>query len=120
MNKNVLGEDTIIEIGKSIPLSKFRAFFEAATGKELPGCEFQPWLNTQAGKTLQEAAAAYSQAAERKSLGEILLENRFTFISDSDKAFINAFNQEIENFGYDFSRSVYTLSLKLTSFSSCY
>jgi hypothetical protein len=106
MNKNILHEDTIIEIGKSIPLYKFRAFFEEATGKELSGWEFQPWLNTQAGKTLKESLAAFCHATERKSINELLAEERFKIITDADKAFITAFDHEISKLGYDFGGGI--------------
>jgi hypothetical protein len=99
MNKGKLSEDTIIEIGKSITLSKFREFFEKTTGKELSGAEFQPWLNTQAGKTLKEAVGAFSQVTERKSMNEIMKENRFSIITESDKKFIISFDKEIETLG---------------------
>ncbi len=106
MNKSSLTEDTVIEIGKSIPLSKFRAFFMEATGKELPGCEFQPWLTTQAGKTLKEAITVYCKSVDRKDMKDILSEDRFNIISDSNKTFITAFDNEIENLGYDFGGSI--------------
>jgi hypothetical protein len=106
MNKNILHEDTIIEIGKSIPLYKFWAFFEEATGKELSGWEFQPWLNTQVGKTLKESLAAFYHATERKSMNELLAEERFKIITDPDKAFIAAFDHEISKLGYDFGGGI--------------
>ncbi len=106
MNKNLHTEDTIIEIGKAIPFSQYCAFFEDTTGNPLSGWEFQPWLNTQAGKTLKEAASAYCQAAERKSTEELLSEDRFTIISDADKALIRAFNSEMEALGYDFDGGI--------------
>lgn len=106
MNKNKLTENTIVEIGKSISLSKYRAFFEAATGKELSGCEFQTWLNAQTGKTLKEAVEAYYQVLERKNMEEILLEDRFTIIGDSNKDFIIAFNKELEGLRYDFGGQI--------------
>lgn len=106
MNKTKLTEDTIIEIGKSIPLSKFRNFFEEATGKKLSGGEFQPWLNAQSGKTLKEAVEAFSQATEQKSMKEIMEENRFSIVIDSDKEFIKLFDKEIETLGYDFGGGI--------------
>ena len=106
MDKNKLNEDTIIEIGKSITLSNFRAFFEEVTGRELSGAEFQPWLNTQVGKTLREAVVAFSQAVERKNMEEIMTEDRFNIITDIDKAFIISFDKEIKGFGYDFGGGI--------------
>ena len=37
MSKKVLTEDTLVEIGKSISISQFRAFFEQTTGTDLSG-----------------------------------------------------------------------------------
>ncbi|MCI8331928.1 MAG: hypothetical protein HFE78_03810 [Clostridiales bacterium] len=102
MNKIDLTEDTIIEIGKSISLSKYRAYFQEKTGDDLSGFAFQSWLNTQAGKTLKEALLAYGQARKPKCMEELLLENRFSMISDSDKDFIIQFDKEIRCLGYDF------------------
>ena len=106
MSKNTLSNDTVIEIGKSIPLHRYRTFFEEATGRELSGWEFQPWLNTQAGKTIKEALAEFCQATNRKNMSEILHEERFRCISDPDKAFINAFDESIEELGYDFGGGI--------------
>jgi len=87
-------------------LHKFRAFFEEATGKELSDWEFQPWLNTQAGKTLKEALAAFCHATERKSMNELLAEERFKVITEPDKAFITMFDHEIGKLGYDFGGGI--------------
>ena len=106
MSKNVLVEDTVIVVGKSIPLSKYRTYFEELTGKKIPGSELLPWLNLQSGKTLKEAAAAYGQAAERKCMEELMSEDRFSFISEAEKDFINAFSKEMELLGYDFGDGI--------------
>lgn len=106
MSKTKLTEDTIIEMGKSITLSKFRDFFEEATGKELSGAEFQSWLNTQAGKTLKEAVEAFSKTAEQKHINEIIEEDRFSMIKDCDKEFIKLFDKEIKALGYDFGGGI--------------
>lgn len=106
MSKIILTEDTVIEIGKSIPLNKFRTFFEESTGKQLPSSEFQPWLNMQAGKTLKEAIAEYCSTSERKSMQDLLSEKRFEIISQADKAFILAFDKEIEKLGYDYGGGI--------------
>lgn len=58
MSKAKLTEDTVIVIGKSIPLSRYRDFFEETTGKKIPGCELLPWLSLQSGKTLEKYSAA--------------------------------------------------------------
>jgi len=106
MNKSLLPEDTVIKIGKSIPLYKFRAFFEEATGEVLSGWEFQPWLNTQAGKTLKEALSSYCKSVKLKSIEEILSEDRFNIISEVDKAFIIDFDKNINVLGYDFGGAI--------------
>lgn len=106
MSKNPLTEDTLIVIGKSIPLAKYRFFLEEASGKKMPGCEFMPWLNLQSGKTLKEALLAYCQAAERKCMEDILLEDRFSIITNTHKDFIKVFDREIESLGYDFGGGI--------------
>lgn len=107
MSKTILSDDTIIEIGKSITLREFRDFFERATGKqEMQGGEFQPWLVTQAGKTLKEALADFGDAAERKCMSERLKERRFNVISDANKEFMIAFDKEIQKLGYDYGGGI--------------
>ena len=101
MGKSTLREDAVIAVGKSVSLSQFIMFFEEVTSQTMSGCEFQPWLRAQAGKTLKEAVPAYCKAAERKSVEELMSEERFTVISDSDKAFILAFDKQIGALGYD-------------------
>ena len=102
MAKNIIAEDTVIEIGKSVPLYKYRGYFEQATGKVIPSEAFMPWLNTQTGKTVKDALDAYIGGAQPKSMGEILKEERFSIISEADKAFITAFDEGISALGYDF------------------
>ena len=106
MSKGILSEDTIIEIGKSIPLSKYEAFFKEATGKNLPGSEFKTWLSTQSGKKLKDACAEYCNASERKNISERLAEQRFDYISEHDKAFIIAFDEGIGRLGYDYGGGI--------------
>ena len=101
MSKNIPTEDSVIEIGKSISLKKFIEFFEKATGKELPGCEFQCWLETQIGKTIKEAIPAYCVATERKEMKNLMSEERFNIISEADRSFIISFDENIRTLGYD-------------------
>jgi len=101
MSEKILAEDTVIEIGKAIPLYKFRAFFQETTGEDLSVLTFQPWLNTQAGKTLKEALTAYYEAATPKKMEELLSEERFNIISEEDKNFILDFDKAINGLGYD-------------------
>ncbi len=102
MKKTVFAEDTIISIGKSIPMAEYRAYFQEKTGQDLSGWVFQSWLNTQAGKTLKEAAAAYCQASRPLRMEERLSEERFSSMAAADKAFIIGFDQGIQQLGYDF------------------
>jgi len=101
MSKSTITEDTVIEVGKSVSLTKYIEFFEKATGKELPSCEFQCWLKTQIGKTIKEAIPTYCMATERKEMKELMSEERFNIISKADKTFIISFDEEIRKLGYD-------------------
>ncbi len=106
-NSICLPEDTEIIIGKEIPLSKYRSFFEQSLAKAIAqDGQFQNWLNTQTGKTLKEAVDAYFNAPEHKNMEELLSERRFRMISEPNKAFIIAFDKEIEKMGYDFGGSI--------------
>lgn len=106
MSKPILSDDTIITIGKGIALSRFIEYFEEATGKKMPGNEFQQWLNTQAGKSVKAAIEEYLEGTRRKDIKELMAEERFNIILDSDKAFIIAFSNEIEKIGYDFGGGI--------------
>ena len=106
MGKSILSEDSVIEIGKGTPLSNYRDFFENATGEKMPGAEFQPWLNLQAGKTIKDALCEYLSASERKPMRKLLDEARFDCITAADKAFILAFDEAIAPLGYDFGGGI--------------
>ena len=106
MNKKPLTGDSVIAIGKSISLSQYIAYFQQATGEDLPGAEFQLWLKEVVGKTLDDALEAYRHAAKRKTMREIMTESRFDLISEQDKAFIVAFDDGIERLGYDFGGGI--------------
>lgn len=99
-----MNKDTVIS-GK-LQLYKCHEFFEEATGKKLADCELIPWIKTQEGKTLAEAVPAYVKMCERKSMQEILPEERFEIISEADKAFILAFDEGIQRLGYDFGGGI--------------
>jgi hypothetical protein len=96
-----LPEDTVIEIGKSIPLSAYRGFFDPASAGGKYSLDFQNWLNRQVGKTLKEALPEYGKPLLPKPLEDLLAERRFGFIADGDKAFMIAFDQGIGQLGYD-------------------
>ncbi|HBT64414.1 MAG TPA: hypothetical protein DEB10_07130, partial [Ruminococcaceae bacterium] len=102
MSKQLLSDDTVISIGKSIPLGEIRAFFETHTGKDLKrDREYETWLAGQIGNTLRDALAQFCVFTE-KTTEERLDEKRFDFISASDKAFIATFDKEVKKLGYDY------------------
>ena len=106
MSKTALSDDTIITIGKGIALSRFIEYFEEATGKKMPGYEFQQWLNLHAGKTLKDTIPEYLEGTRRKDMKELMTEERFSIISHYDKAFVISFSKEIEKLGYHFGGGI--------------
>jgi len=105
MAKKALTEDTIIQLGKSIPLGAYETFFRETSGKELFP-DFHVWLNTQVGKTIKDTLDSYYEAAVPKNMEQKLSEERFNNISDSNKKFIVAFNKAIEGLGYDYGGGI--------------
>jgi len=106
--KELLPEDTVIVINK-FPVGEYRKFFQAATGDDkitVGGMDFQPWLFSQAGKTLQEALEEYLHPSGPKNMKEFLAERRFDIINGPDKAFIIAFDSAINELGYDFGGAI--------------
>lgn len=104
MGKKILPEDTVIVINKH-PVGEYRKFFQQETGVEkitVGSMDFQPWLFTQAGKTLKEALDEYNQPSGPKNVERFLAERRFDMMKEPDKAFIIAFDKEINKLGYDF------------------
>ena len=106
MKSAILNEDSVIEIGKSVPISAYRKFFEERAEKDLSGWDFQSWLNMQAGKTLKEAMEDLEGTGEPKGMKDLLSENRFHIISEPDKAFILDFDDKIKELGYDFGGGI--------------
>ncbi|MDR0293868.1 MAG: DUF6434 domain-containing protein [Oscillospiraceae bacterium] len=103
-NSSAIPDGTVID--QSVSLGQFREFFAKTVDREFAsGKDFQNWLNTQTGKTLKEAVAAYHKP-EPKSMAELLSEERFNIISASDKAFIKGFDSGINKLGYDFGGSI--------------
>jgi len=101
--KELLPEDTLI-VWNKFPVGEYRKFFQNATGKEeiVTICkDFQTWLFTQAGKTLKEALEELNHPSE-KNMKEFLSERRFDNVKEPDKAFIIAFDEAINELGYDF------------------
>jgi len=100
MGKKVVTEDTIIQNFKATQGNyDYVAFFKQATGKNIS--DFATWLNTQVGKTAKEALVSYCDAAQQKNMEQRLSEERYSFISEQDKAFIVAFDKQFEELGYD-------------------
>jgi len=105
MAKQIITENTIIIIGKSISLGAYMDFFRKASGKDVPP-DFQGWINSKAGKTIKEALATYADDARPKTMTEKLSEERFVNISKPDKAFIIEFDRTLETLGFDYGNSI--------------
>ena len=106
MAKKTITEDTTITIGKSISMGHYLDFFKESTGKDLPYGEHDVWLKSQEGKTVGEAISSYRDAANLKTMEQKLSEERFDFVSESDKAFIIAFDKMLEERGYDYGGGI--------------
>ena len=63
---------------------------------------FQNWIFSQAGKTLKEALEEFNDPSIPKTMEEFLTERRFNIVKESDKAFLIAFDKEVNALGYDF------------------
>ena len=105
MSKKAITNDTVITIGKAIPMVAYIKFFTEELGKE-KFSDFHEWLEGQAGKTIGEASDLYDEAARLKSMEEKLREARFDNISASDKAFIAAFDKIFEELGFDYGGGI--------------
>jgi len=105
MAKQIITEDTVITIGKSISLSAYFAFIEETTGSKLFP-DIQAWLNFYEGRPLKEALATFNDSAKEKSLEEKLMEERFGHISEANKTFILVFNKIFEELGFDYGGSI--------------
>lgn len=77
----------------------YLGFFRHATGMDIP--DGASWINSQVGKTVKESLASYLDTAQYKNLEQRLAEERYSFISEQDKAFIVAFDKQFEALGYD-------------------
>ena len=107
-NKKILPKDTLI-VWNKFPVGEYRNFFQETTGKEIkpgdkirPNMDFQNWLFSQSGKTLEDALEEYLNPSEPKNMEEILSERRFNVLSESNKMFIVAFDKAINDLGYDY------------------
>jgi len=110
MGKKLLSADTVIKtiVGNTNdtpPIGKYRDFLYEAIGKNfvdsMDYSAFQKWLFSQTGKTLKEVADEYNNGYKAENLEDLLLEKRFNLISESDKAFIKAFDKAMNELGYD-------------------
>ena len=102
MSKKVITEGTVVtEYGKSIPVGAYERYFREVTGEDLFS-NFHAWLGEQAGKTIKEALVSYCDAARPKTVEEWLSEERFNVISEAEKAFIVAFDNKMNELGYDY------------------
>ena len=106
MGKKTVTTDTIITIGKSIAQGHFINYFKEATGKDLLYGEHSIWLNMQIGKRVGDVVDAWRDASVIKRMEHKLMEARFHFISDADKAFIIAFDKVFEDLGYDYGGGI--------------
>jgi hypothetical protein len=102
--KQPITEDTVIG-SRKITAAEFRKFFKKTLGADY---EKYPvvWnvIKVSAnhkGKTLKMIIDECHNPSEQKCLEEVLSENRFSFISHSNKAFIMAFDKKMNEMGYD-------------------
>ena len=109
MSKKILTQDSVVTWNE-VPIGDYRNYFKQAIGDsftaKLGDMNFQNWLLTQAGKTLEEAVEEYLNPSGPKNMEELLQEKRFDIISPPDKAFIMAFDAAINEFGYDFGGTI--------------
>ncbi|MCL2059395.1 MAG: hypothetical protein FWH01_10125 [Oscillospiraceae bacterium] len=98
-----LTENTIIGEAAVSP-ERYRTFFRKAIegfSPEVHCGEFKYWLSLNNGKTIKEAITSYRLSEPQKSIEERLTEERFSIISEPDKAFILAFSKNISELNYD-------------------
>ena len=106
MNKKTITDETIITIGKSIAQGHFFDYFRKATGVDLPYGEHSFWLSAQVGKIVKDAFDSFREASVPKTMEQKLSEERFNIISESNKAFIIAFDKEFNDLGFDYGGGI--------------
>ena len=107
--KEPITEDTVIG-SRKIAAAEFRKFFKKTLGEDY---EKYPvaWdvikvsMNHK-GKTLREIIEECLNPSGPKDLKGLLSESRFNHVSKSDKAFIIAFDQAMNEMGYDFGDTI--------------
>ena len=109
VTKEPLTKDTIIGSRKTTA-AEFRNFFKQAIGDDY---ENNPIIHkfiklplNHKGKTLGEVIAECDCPVSSKSIEEILAESRFNAISMPDKDFIIAFDEAMDEWGYDFGGTI--------------
>lgn len=106
--KVILTENTVIGEHQVIP-EKYRAYFKQSIEGFSPEVfcgDYKYWLNACNGKTLGEAKSDYYEYQKQKSMKDRLSEERFNIISEPDKTFILAFDEEINKLGYSFGGNI--------------
>ena len=124
--KELMSDDTIIvkkpiPLDDSFPLKDYNRYFKHVLGKSFTGymdngnTTFVTWLASQAGKTLKEAAEEWTLQVEESTrlpepanIEEMLSRRKFNFVPDTSKAFILAFDEEMQRIGYDYGGIVDT------------
>jgi len=114
MNNKLLSQDTTIlsTVGNADapPIGEYRNFLYEAIGHDfvdnMDYSAFQKWLFSHTGKTLKELVDEHNNNYKPKNMEQLLAEKRFNAISQTDKAFIIAFDKEINKLGYDCENSV--------------
>jgi len=109
MSKKLLAESTVIEssVGSSngISIGDYRNFLYQAIGKDfidsMDYSVFQKWLFSHTGKTLKEVVDEYNDGYKAENLKDLISEKRFSILSESDKAFIIAFDKGMNELRYD-------------------
>ena len=104
MSKAMITESTIISETELSP-DRYRYFLRENIESFAPEVycgTFQYWLYLFKGKPLKDAIDDYYMRITPKSMDYRLAEERFSIISEPDKAFIHAFSNEIAELGYDY------------------
>ena len=109
--KEPLTEDTVVVFGQ-ISSAEYKKYFIKVLGddyeKHADAVNYNVLWNKHIGKTLKEVVDECLNLSSPKSLDEILSERRFNTVSESDKAFITAFNDAMNKMGYDYGDGIGT------------
>jgi len=85
------------------PVSDYRNFLYQAVGKDIIDSkpDFYKWIYHHTGKTIGEVADDIHRGYAPTTMTELLAERRCEHISETDKAFIVAFDKAMNDAGYD-------------------